>query len=256
MLTFLIIFSYLALVGLQSLNFLEKLSFPLSLLRLGSLCVLFAHGYYLYSQIELLGGQNLHPLLMLSLTLWVMGTLIFLSFNEALTKLNPFIYVVSALSVVAFALNPKVEVVATEHNRLLLFHILVSFLATSVLLLCATQAMVVSVQNTYLKKSLNHPFLKVLPPLEHMETLLFMMLWAGFFLLTFSLGSGYFYYDHLLSPQLLPKTLLATLAWVMFGLILGARVTRGLRGQSAVRLTSLATGLLFLSYFGTKFIFN
>ena len=216
--------------------------------------MLLLHGYYLYSEIELNSGQNLHAMLMFSLMVWVMGLLVFLSFNEALAKLNPFVYTLCALSVAAFALNPQVEVVSSEHNPLLLFHILVSFLATSVLLLCATQALVVSVQNSCLKKSLSHPLLRVLPPLEHMESLLFVMLWAGFALLTLSLGSGYFYYEHLLSPQLLPKTLLATLAWMMFGLILGARITRGLRGQSAVRLTSLATGLLCLSYFGTKFI--
>ncbi len=188
---------------------------------------------------------------MLSMILWIMGLLIFFSFNRALSKLNLIVFLLAGITLPIVS-NHHGNHVIHHIQPLMLFHVLISFMATSVLLLAFFHAGLLSCQNYLLKQNMNHPVLKILPPLVHMERLLFVIIATGFALLTLSLISGYSNPELLLSSKAWPKILLATLAWCMFLCILLARRLKGLRGKSAHRLTLISGALLFLSYFGTK----
>jgi ABC-type uncharacterized transport system permease subunit len=238
---------------IQCLNLFGKLSFPLPLLRLFSLLILLGHGWVLYQTIEMSQGQNLDATLMLSMTLWLMGLIIFLTFNDALIKLNAMIYLLNGIWLPISSTLHGVKLIHTA-NAMMLFHILISFVATSVLFLAVTHAGLLALQNKKLKQNANHAILKVLPPLCHMEGLLFVIIGVGVGLLTLSLISGLFYLDLFKHPASGAKFMLASLAWCMFlGILLG-RYKFGLRGQSAIHLTLISGFLLFLSYFGTQFL--
>lgn len=238
---------------LQGLNLFGKLSFPSALGKFLGVLPLFGHGFLLYLWIETSGGQNLDAWLMLSLTIWLMGLVVFFSFNEGLAKLNPIIFGLAGLTLFIYSQTHGLEVKATNAQKGVLFHILISFMATSVLFLSLGQSLILSLQTHLLRKNLTHPLLGMLPSLQQMENLLFYLVGFGFILLSISLVSGYFFVQGWFTPALLPKTLLATLAWVLFFVILFSRCSMGLRGSSAIHLTLLAGLLLFLSYFGTKF---
>lgn len=242
---------YLVASTIQSLNLFGKLNFLRAVIRPLSFVILLCHGLLLYRLIEIDAGQNLDAILMLSMILWLMGLIVFATFNQALNKLNCIVYVLAGATLpIAFTQHGEYVVAVTQ--PLMLFHILISFMAVSVLLLAFFQAITLSVQNRLLKRNLNHPILKALPPLMQMEHLLFTILGVGFVLLTLSLASGLAFPEQLLSEQNLPKTVLATVAWCMFLGILSARKGWGLRGASARRLTLFSGALIFLSYFGTQ----
>ena len=74
-------------------------------------------------------------------------------------------------------------------------HILLSLIAFSVLGIAALQAVVVAAQELKLRHKRPAGLLRVLPPLQTMEQLLFDIVWAGMILLTLSILSGILFLD-------------------------------------------------------------
>ena len=133
-------------------------------------------------------------------------------------------------------------------------HVLLSVLAYAVLTLAAAQAGLVSIQRHYLSRHRPGGFMRALPPLDTTERLLFELLTAGFALLTLSLASGFFYLEDMFAQHLVHKTVLACLAWGIFGLLLFGRWRFGWRGRRAVQMTLAGFGVLILAYFGSKLV--
>jgi len=97
-----------------------------------------------------------------------------------------------------------------------------------------------------------HGWLRALPPLVHLETLLFRTVGVGFILLTFVLVTGMLFVDNMMAQHLWHKTVLSVLSWLVFGGLLLGRWRYGWRGPRAVRLTLIAMTLLLLAYFGSR----
>jgi ABC-type uncharacterized transport system permease subunit len=57
-----------------------------------------------------------------------------------------------------------------------------------------------------------------------------------------------------MEKHLVHKTVLAFMAWVVFGALLLGRWVKGWRGAIAVRMTLAGVALLLLSYFGSKVV--
>jgi ABC-type uncharacterized transport system permease subunit len=133
-------------------------------------------------------------------------------------------------------------------------HVLLSMLAYSVLGLAAVQAILLSAQERKLRR--HHPggFVRKLPPLAAMESTLFDLLAAGFALLTLALISGAVFVEDLFAQHLVHKTVLTSLAWLLFGVLLWGRLRHGWRGQTAARWTLGGFVALMLGYFGSKFV--
>jgi ABC-type uncharacterized transport system permease subunit len=99
-------------------------------------------------------------------------------------------------------------------------------------------------------------FMQNLPPLLTMERLLFQIIFAGFVLLTLTLGSGILFSEELFGKpmQFTHKTVFGILSWSIFGAMLGGRVLYGWRGRVAMRWTLAGFLSLFLAYIGSKFV--
>ncbi len=133
-------------------------------------------------------------------------------------------------------------------------HVLVSIVAYSLLGLAAIMALVLAVQNRLLHD--HHPggLLRHLPPLQIMEKLLFDSIVAGFVGLSLALISGFVFLENLFAQHLVHKTVLAIIAWLVFGILLIGRWMMGWRGKVAIRWTLSGFVALMLAYFGSKFV--
>jgi len=95
-------------------------------------------------------------------------------------------------------------------------------------------------------------------PLLTLERLTFRFVEAGFVLLSATLLVGWLFAEQLYGPGLVwqwsHKTVFSVLSWLTFaGLLLG-RARLGWRGPTAVRVLYLGSGLLLLSYAGSRFV--
>jgi len=97
-------------------------------------------------------------------------------------------------------------------------------------------------------------------PLMTLERLTFRFVQAGFVLLTATLVVGWLFAEALYGagPGLAwvwnHKTVFSVLAWLTFASLLAGRARLGWRGRQAVRLLYLGSGLLLLSYAGSRFV--
>lgn len=135
-----------------------------------------------------------------------------------------------------------------------LAHILLSITAYGVLTIAMFQSLLVLMQDYHLKSRTSTKLTRSFAPLQTMESLLFGFLWAGWVLLLLSLISGWIAFEDLFAQHLVHKTLLAVLAWVVFGVLLWGRHQLGWRGFKAIRWTLVGFLLLMLAYFGSKLV--
>ena len=136
----------------------------------------------------------------------------------------------------------------------ILAHILLSLLAYGLMTIAVLQSLLLLLQNRQLKTRKPAGIIRTFPPLQTMESLLFGFLWAGWLSLSLSLVSGWLFLQDLFAQHLAHKTLLACVAWVVFGVLLWGRHQLGWRGGKAIRWTQAGFLLLMLAYFGSKWV--
>lgn len=134
-----------------------------------------------------------------------------------------------------------------------LFHVLLSLLTVVVLAIAGLLALLLALQERLLRSKSVGVWARKLPPLETMESHLFLVNRGGFVLLTAVLVTSFYCYHALLwqHPLLLPKTLLAVAAWVIFLVLLLGRHWRGWRGAQAINSTLCGVILLIIVYFAS-----
>jgi ABC-type uncharacterized transport system permease subunit len=95
-------------------------------------------------------------------------------------------------------------------------------------------------------------------PLLTLERLTFRFVESGFVLLSATLLVGWLFAEQLYGPGLVwkwnHKTVFSVLAWLTFASLLIGRARLGWRGAKAVRVLYLGSGLLLLSYAGSRFV--
>ena len=101
-------------------------------------------------------------------------------------------------------------------------------------------------------------YVRALPPMETMESLMFLMIFSGFSLLTLTLVSGVLFSEAVFGKplQFTHHTVLSIAAWFVFGILLLGHWKLGWRGRTAIPWTLLGFVLLVLAYFGSKFVFE
>ena len=97
-------------------------------------------------------------------------------------------------------------------------------------------------------------WLRILTPMESLESGCFQSILAGFAVLTLALVTGAFFIENLFAQHLVHKVALAIMAWIVFGVLLLGRLRFGWRGRQALHWTLAGYVLLGLSYFGSKLI--
>ncbi len=213
---------------------------------------LILHTWLIYDTIFGQPGLNLAFFNALALASWTVVTLLLVSnLTKPVENLGILILPVAALTLFLEARYPSQGFMreATGWPRL---HVLLSMLAYSLLTLASVQAILLAVQDHHLHSRQPAGFLRTLPPLQTMESLLFEMIGVGFVLLTLALASGFAFLEDMFAQHLVHKTVLSTLGWLVFGTLLLGRLRYGWRGRTAIIWTLSGFVILVLAYFGSK----
>ncbi|MFW6093545.1 MAG: cytochrome C assembly family protein [Pseudomonadota bacterium] len=133
-------------------------------------------------------------------------------------------------------------------------HILFSVFAYSVLFMAACQSLLLAYQEHTLKRRNSIALLRLLPPLETMEALLFTLLWTGVLALTAAIATGFVFLEDMFAQHVVHHTVLAMASWLLYTVLLAGRHFLGWRSSTATYWTLIAFSLLVLGYFGSKFV--
>lgn len=189
---------------------------------------------------------------LVSLTIGVLFLLATL--GKPVDKLGVAVFPLAAITLVLRLSFPAEVHILHNLSRAMEMHILVSVIAFSLLNIAALQAILLAIQDWQLHHKHSNWFVRSLPPLQTMETLLFQMIGAGFVFLSVSLISGFLFVEDLFAQHLVHKTVLSIVSWLVFGMLLGGRWRYGWRGRTAIRWTLSGFVALLLAYFGSKLV--
>jgi len=213
------------------------------------------HGLALYTRIFAQGGLDLGFFHALSMVGWLVALLLLVvALRRPLENLAVVLLPFAAVTLGLDTLFREIPLTVRPLSPGVEAHIFVSLLAYSLLTIAALQAGVLAVQNQHLHN--HHPggFIKALPPLQHMECLLFRLIGLGFALLTVALVTGFIFLEDIFAQHLVHKTVLSAAAWLVFAILLWGRWRFGWRGRTAIRWTLGGFAVLALAYFGSKLV--
>jgi ABC-type uncharacterized transport system permease subunit len=219
------------------------------------LAAMFLHGSVLYPAIITATGLNLGIFYAASLVAMTAALLLLLAaFVEPVENLGIPVFFVAAICIGLTMIFPAPHIVTSASSWQLDSHILASLLAYSMLGLAVLQALLLAIQDSHLRNREPGGFIRALPPLQTMETLLFHMIATGFVLLTLALVTGTLFLEDIFAQHLVHKTTLSIIAWIVFAILLWGRWRYGWRGRIAIRWTIGGFIFLMLAYFGSKFV--
>ncbi|MCR4345596.1 MAG: cytochrome c biogenesis protein CcsA [Sulfuricaulis sp.] len=214
------------------------------------------HAALLYTSLWTPSGLNLALTPAFSLVAWVVATMyLSSSLIRPVDNLGVLIMPITGLTLLAEWLWPGQMSLALT-SSVSAAHIIVSVLAYSLMCLAAVQSLMLLMQERHLRA--RHPggFIRALPPVQTMESVMFQMIGFGFILLTLTLISGVFFSEAIFGQPLkfTHHMVLAVLAWIVYAILLIGRWRLGWRGRPAIHWTLGGFALLLLAYFGSKFV--
>lgn len=217
---------------------------------------LLAHGAGMYVQIVSETGYQFGFFRIISLFFWTTNLLILIS--NLRQPLHNLFLVTLPLAVAALLSNlyfgPLTTAQPARFDLGTAIHILLSILAYSTMIVATVQALVLAYQNYKIRHKHPGGLVRLLPPLETMESLLFEMLWFGEILLTLVIFTGLTNTDSVPEQHLHHKIAFTIIAWITYGVLLWGRHSRGWRGNYAIRWTLSGFGFLVLAYLGSKLV--
>lgn len=158
----------------------------------------------------------------------------------------------AALTVVLRALVSPEPLALNTDSAMLDAHIVTSLLSYSLLSIAALNALVIALLHKLLHRHTGVAIIEALPPLVVMENVLFRLIGVGWIILSISLATGLAFVDDMFAQHLAHKTILSTISWLVFGLLLAGRWRYGWRGMRVVRMCLVGMVILLLAYFGSK----
>ena len=129
-------------------------------------------------------------------------------------------------------------------------HFFLSTLVLIVLCIAALQALLLASQEWILKHKQAISFIHYFPPLEVMETYLFILISIAIVLLTLVLTTSLALFHPIYREELWKKTLLSIVAWLILLMLLIGRSYFGWRGKIAIRWTLIGVILIGGIYLG------
>lgn len=213
------------------------------------------HGAMTIISLSADGGLNLDLIRVLVLLLFVATLFVMVaSFFAPVSNLLLFACPASAVAVALYGFSTPAQSTQVSLSTPLVAHILFAMVAYGVLIMATGQSLLLAYQERRLKHHSSAALMRMLPPLETMERLLFAMLWLGIAVLTLAIGTGFAYLEDLFGQRVVHHTVLACLSWLVYAALLTGRRLFGWRGATAVRFTLVGFGLLVLAYLGSKFV--
>mgnify|MGYP000135582773 CR=1 FL=1 len=135
----------------------------------------------------------------------------------------------------------------------LIIHIVLSVSAYCVLVISSLYA----IQFRYIDSKLKSKTLSLnshLPSLNVVELQQFRLMAIGLILLTAALFTGLLFLDNMWTKQYAHKTILSLIAWAAFATLTIGHKIYGWRGSNSAIATILASLILTLAYFGSRFV--
>jgi ABC-type uncharacterized transport system permease subunit len=213
------------------------------------------HSYLLYQWIDMSQGQNLAFFNVLSQVVWLSVVLLLvLLIFKPMANLGAVLFPLSAVTILLDVFFPGYHVLYTGTHSMELLHILLAFLAMSVLCIAVVQALLLTLQEYLLKRKRFFILAQALPSLETMEHLLVQMLSLGFLLLTLVLLTAVAFFNQVFSAVMWQHTLLALLGWLVFAVLLWGYAWLGWRGQAFIRSTLVGSGIWLLIAFSSYIV--
>ncbi|KAF1685889.1 hypothetical protein B1992_10475 [Pseudoxanthomonas broegbernensis] len=210
-------------------------------------------GYHLVVAWRTAGGADMHFFSALSLvSLGMAAMTAAVGARGRMAALGVFAFPLAALLLAVYSRTGHAPSPPLDWR--LQLHAWLALLAYATLAIAALLAVMLWLQERALRRREFHAWLRALPPLTELETLLFRTIAMGFALLTLTLLTGVLFVEDLLSQHLIHKTVLSALSWLVFGGLLLGRWRYGWRGSRAVHWTLTAMALLLLAFFGSKFV--
>lgn len=212
------------------------------------------HGWLLASQVFTATGIDLGIFNAISAVAWFISTLLVLSaFVRATENLGIIVFPGAGLAI-ALELNFSTSHITDTLGSTLEIHIVISIAAYALLSMAAVQALILTVQDNFLRNKRPGGLIRTLPPLQTMETFLFKLISTGFILQCLSLVSGFIFLENMFAQHLVHKTILSLIGWGVFGTLLWGRWQFGWRGKTAIRWTLIGFAFLALAYLGSKVV--
>ncbi|MBA3989115.1 MAG: ABC transporter permease [Idiomarina sp.] len=168
--------------------------------------------------------------------------------------LRPVIYTFAMLSSLIALLTPLDAGHPITVNPGVTVHVGLSLLAFSILALAALYSIQLLYVNRLLKQRKAKALSANLPPLMTVENYFFKLLTIGTAVLTLAIASGFLFLENMFASGQLHKTILSIAAWLTFNGILIVHYWRGVRGKPAVIITLIASFILILAYYGSRFV--
>ena len=254
---FIAIALYCATGFLLAFSLYKKGRSPISrgrIIALGMTAIIL-HAFELQGSLFTGHGLNLGFFNAFSLFSWLSALLVLVvALHKPIENLGIIVFPMTAVSIALEMMFPSQHLLLEKALPGLQAHILISVLAYSLLSIAAVQAILLWVQDQQLRSKHPGGFIRALPPLQTMETLLFQMIGAGFILQSLSLISGMIFLENMFTQHLAHKTVLSIIAWGVFAVLLWGRWHFGWRGRTAIRWTLSGAVALMLAYFGSKLV--
>jgi ABC-type uncharacterized transport system permease subunit len=199
------------------------------------------------------GGANLHFFSALSLVGLGMAALTLLvGARGRMAALGVIVFPIAAVTLSLYGWIGRQE--PQQLDWRLQLHAWCALLAYATLAISALLAILLWLQERALRRRRLDGWMRALPPLIELETLLFRTISVGFVLLTATLLTGLLFVEDLMAQHLAHKTVFSVLSWLGFGALLIGRWRYGWRGATAARWTLIAMGLLVLAFFGSNLV--
>lgn len=213
------------------------------------------HIFTLYSKVFLLSEVNFSLPNVVSLVCLIISlSLSLLAYRFKVTLLLPVTYGFSGLWLLIMSLLPPLAHVSLNITNIATSsHVFFAIIAYCVLII----ATLYTFQVSYINVKLKHKKLNVvnhLPPLMLVEGQLFSILVIGVLSLIISQLIGFVFIDNFLSRSNGHKIILSLSALFLYLIILWGHYQKGWRGHKVQVLMLIASALLTLAYFGSRFV--
>lgn len=196
-------------------------------------------------------GNAVSAILWLTVAIYWLG-----NFYYRLEGLQALVLPLAALAALLPAVVPSARALPNTEMLAFKIHLTIAMLAYSFFTIASLHVLLMALIEKRLHDGTLTHVLQKLPPLLTMEALLFRIIWAGFILLTLTLGSGVVFSEELFGKpaSFNHKIVFGIASWLIFAALLTGRHVYGWRGRVAVRWTLAGFIALVLAYIGTKFV--
>ena len=243
------------LLAANVFNILEKFTKNNLIILILGIFALSLHADILNQSIFLQTGFDVGFFNIISIIGWLVALIVLItSFFQPIQQLLLVLYPIAAITIPLEQLFPSDRILDQSLPMGLRIHILLSISAYSLLMIGTLQALLLALQDKFIKSKQISKIIDILPPLQIMERLLIQIIVIGFFLLSLSLTTGIMFIDNLFEQHLIHKTTLSILAWIVYAILLWGRWSLGWRGRRITRWILVGFIILILAYTGSKFV--